>query len=316
MTKQFALVIGEALIDIVERPAIPLAEIPGGSPANVALTMARLGRDSLLHTWIGPDAHGEAIKRHLEASGVRLTALSRGAERTSTAHARIGADNAATYDFTVEWAPAALPPLTPPPLVVHIGSFSAVAAPGDQVVAEAIRDCRASSTITYDPNVRPQLMGEAAAARAAISRLVALADVVKVSDEDLAWVAGDPAVDVETTARAWLDLGPAIVVVTRGKAGALALAANGARVEVAADPTVQVVDTVGAGDSFMGGLNDALWRAGLLGADRRAALRSVDADVLQALLQRAAAVADITVSRAGANPPTAAEVDAALAPHD
>lgn len=316
MTEQYALVIGEALIDIVERPTTPVTEIPGGSPANVALTMARLGRDSILHTWIGADAHGEAIKRHLGASGVRLTAASQGAARTSTARARIGADNAATYAFAVDWNPAPVPPLTPPPLLVHVGSFSAVAAPGGQVVADAVRQGRQDSTITYDPNIRPQLLGEAAVARRGIADLVALADVVKVSDEDLAWVADDPTVDVEAAARAWLELGPAIVVVTRGKAGALALSASGARVEVAADPTVQVVDTVGAGDSFMGGLNDALWRAGLLGAARRQALRAVDADVLQALIQRAAAVADITVARAGANPPTAAELDAALAPDD
>ncbi|WP_371151610.1 carbohydrate kinase family protein [Buchananella felis] len=311
----YALVVGEALIDIVEAQGTS-KEIPGGSPANVALTLSRLGHESLLHTWLGDDARGKAIDQHLGASGVRLTPSSFGAERTSTALAKIGSTGAATYVFDVEWAPVPLPAGAEPPVLVHTGSIAAVLAPGADVVERILADHRATSTITYDPNARPQLMGDAASARLTVERLVALADLVKVSDEDLAWLLGvpmDTAEQVESAARQWLELGPAIVVVTRGKHGALAVAASGACVQVPANPAVKVLDTVGAGDSFMGGLNSALWREGLLGAENRAALRQVDQTQLASIVELAAAVADITVSRAGANPPTAAELDAALA---
>ena len=108
--------------------------------------------------------------------------------------------------------------------------------------------------------------------------------------------------------RGWLGLGAAVVVVTRGKAGALALTSSGLRLEVPADPSVVVADTVGAGDSFMGGLEDALWSEGLVGADRRQALHAVDEETLERIVRHAAAIADITVSRAGANPPIRAEL--------
>lgn len=311
----YALVVGEALIDIVEAQGTS-KEIPGGSPANVALTLSRLGHESLLHTCLGDDPRGDLIKQHLAASGVRLTESSFNAANTSTALARIGSTGAATYEFDVDWAPAHLPTNAQPPVLVHTGSIAAVLAPGADVVAQILSDHRATSTITYDPNARPQLMGDAASARLIVERLVGLSDLVKVSDEDLSWLLGLPmetAEDVEAAARRWLELGPAIVVVTRGKHGALAVAASGAAVRVPANPDVKVVDTVGAGDSFMGGLNSALWREGLLGAENRAALREVDQTQLASIVERAAAVADITVSRAGANPPTAAELDAALA---
>ncbi|MGM7422243.1 PfkB family carbohydrate kinase, partial [Cellulosimicrobium sp. CpK407] len=163
------------------------------------------------------------------------------------------------------------------------------------------------ATITYDPNARPALMGDPADARARIEALVALADVVKVSDEDLAWLV--PGTDPVAVARDWLALGPALVVVTYGGEGALALTAAGEQRVTA--PRVEVVDTVGAGDSFMGALLDGLWDAGLLGADRRDALRAVDTATLTRLLERCAAVAAVTVSRAGANPPRRAELTTA-----
>ena len=138
-------------------------------------------------------------------------------------------------------------------------------------------------------------------------RLIGLSDLVKCSDEDIEWLYGKDA-QVEEVLRGWLGLGAAVVVVTRGKAGALALTSSGLRLEVPADPSVVVADTVGAGDSFMGGLEDALWSEGLVGADRRQALHAVDEETLERIVRHAAAIADITVSRAGANPPTRAEL--------
>ncbi|WP_010614393.1 PfkB family carbohydrate kinase, partial [Actinomyces oris] len=254
-----ALVIGEALVDVVIHPGQEPVDIPGGSPANVALGLARLGRDAELHCWIGTDERGQAVRSHLEASGVRLAPGADGAARTSTAQATIGEDRAATYVFDLDWNPPR-PALDErqAPLLVHTGSIAAILAPGATTVEQVLRETRATSTIAYDPNARPQLMGEPEDAREVVERLVGLSDLVKCSDEDIAWLYGEGA-DLETVLRSWLEKGAAVVVVTRGKQGALALSASGVRLEVPADPNVVVADTVGAGDSFMGGLEDALW---------------------------------------------------------
>ncbi|WP_136313241.1 carbohydrate kinase family protein [Actinomyces procaprae] len=306
-----ALVIGEALVDVVIHPGQPAQDIPGGSPANVALGLSRLGRDAELDCWIGTDARGQAVREHLEASGVRLTPGSHGAARTSTAQATIGANRAATYVFDLDWNPP-FPQRaegTAAPLLVHTGSIAAILEPGAATVERVLSEFRATSTICYDPNARPQLMGTPEQARTQVERLISLADLVKCSDEDIEWFYGEDA-DIEEVARGWLKLGAAVVVVTRGKQGSLAVTASGLRMEVPADPTVVVSDTVGAGDSFMGGLEDGIWAEGLVGADQREALRNIDAAALERVLRHAAAIADITVSRAGANPPTRAELDA------
>ncbi|WP_370445316.1 PfkB family carbohydrate kinase [Miniimonas sp. S16] len=221
------------------------------------------------------------------------------AAATSVATARLDEHGAASYEFDVEWR---VPMGTVPgggTLAVHTGSIAAVLEPGASDVRALVSQARATATVTYDPNARPALMGEPAGARARIEAFVALADVVKVSDEDLAWLV--PGADSVAAARDWLALGPALVVVTFGGKGAVAVTAAGAQ-HVAA-PHVRVIDTVGAGDSFMGALLDGLWDAGLLGAENRAALRAIDCSTLRTLLERCVAVAAITVSRAGANPP-------------
>ncbi|WP_159625052.1 PfkB family carbohydrate kinase [Actinomyces sp. zg296] len=305
-----ALVIGEALVDVVIHPGAEPVDIPGGSPANVALGLARLGRDAELDCWIADDERGRAIRSHLVSDGVRLTPGSDGAERTSTAQATIGEDRAATYVFDLDWNPP-YPAPAEPPILVHTGSIAAILEPGALTVEQVLRDFRASATVCYDPNARPQLMGEPGEARAIVERLVALSDLVKCSDEDVAWFYDiDEADDhaLEGVLEGWLRTGPAIVVVTRGKRGALALTSSGLRLEVPADPGVVVADTVGAGDSFMGGLEDGLWSEGLVGAHRREALRAIDADALERVVRHASRIADITVSRAGANPPTRAEL--------
>ncbi|MCA5892429.1 carbohydrate kinase [Isoptericola sp. NEAU-Y5] len=293
------LAVGEALVDVVHRPDGTSAEHPGGSLANVALTLGRLGRDVRLATWLGADARGDAVRSWLGESHVEAAPGSDGAARTSVAQATLDASGAATYEFDLEWRVPAGVATDAGTLAVHTGSIAAVLEPGATDVRRLVEAARATSTITYDPNARPALMGDAADARPRIEELVALADVVKVSDEDLAWLV--PGADPLDAARAWLRSGPAIVVVTCGGSGATALTEAG-EVTVAA-PAVDVVDTVGAGDSFMGALLDWLWGAGLLGAARRDALRGIDRDATARMLTRAAAVAAVTVSRAGANPP-------------
>ncbi|MBX9244182.1 carbohydrate kinase [Actinotalea ferrariae] len=301
-----ALVVGEALVDAVRAADGSVEEHPGGSPANVALGLARLGREVDLLTWIGDDERGAMIRRHLEASGVAVAPGSDSASRTSVATAVLDADGAATYDFDLSWhVPErwASPPAAP--LVVHTGSIAAVLEPGGADVANILAAHRDSATLTYDPNLRPSLMPPPEETRPVVEALVAMADVVKVSDEDLAWL--EPGSVPVEVARRWAASGPALVVVTRGGEGATAITAA-FELDIAAPP-VTVADTVGAGDSFMGGLIDGLWSAGLLGADRRTALRDVDEVTLRSLLSRCAEIAAITVSRPGANPPTVAELE-------
>jgi fructokinase len=299
------LVVGEALVDIVERADGLLAEHPGGSPANVALGLARLGRSVRLLTRIGADRRGLAIRGHLESSGVTLLPGSVTDAVTSTATALIDEQGVASYVFDLDWdlpVDVALGAYR----ALHTGSIAAFLAPGGDAVVRLVEQAVGRVTVSYDPNARPRLMGAPDVARARVEHLVALSDVVKVSDEDLAWLA--PGEDVATVAAQWLSTGPAIVVVTLGGAGSIGLVAAG-RVDVAA-PSIDVVDTVGAGDSFMSGLLDHLAGADLLGADRRQTLRDLSTQDVEAMLVHAARIAAITCSRAGANPPTRSDLTA------
>jgi fructokinase len=307
MTQDRALVLGEALIDAVVRADGSVDRHPGGSPMNVAIGLGRLGRQIDLLSWLADDADGALIRAHLEASAVRLLTGATGPDRTSVATAHLDPTGAATYVFDLAWdLPEQYPGQDDPPLVVHTGSIAALLPPGAARVERELARHRATSTLTYDPNVRPSIIGPAAANRPAVERLVGGVDVVKVSDEDLTWLY--PGQDPAQVAEQWARSGPGLVVVTLGGDGALARTADGVAVRIGATP-VRVADTVGAGDSFMGGLIDGLWSAGLLGADRRAALRAVPAEVVEQILRRCARIAAITVSRPGANPPTSAELD-------
>ncbi|GGM15379.1 carbohydrate kinase [Promicromonospora citrea] len=307
------LAVGEALVDQVRRPDGSTADHPGGSIANVALTLGRLGRRVRLATWLGRDERGDLVRGWLAESDVRLVDGSDGAERTSVAAATLDENGSATYDFDLTWqVPDAARPEDGgsgddgPTLAVHTGSIAAMLEPGAGQVRGLLESARSSATTTYDPNARPAIMGDAAEVRPRVEELVALSDVVKVSDEDLEWLY--PGTDPVEVARRWQAGTPALVVVTLGGKGAVAVSAGG-EVEVQA-PRVEVVDTVGAGDSFMGALIDGLWEHDLLGAARRDALRSVDAATVRTLLEGCVAVAAVTVSRAGANPPRREEISA------
>jgi fructokinase len=304
------LVVGEALVDIVRRSDGSTAEHPGGSPANVALGLGRLGLTVSLLSRFGPDARGEAVAGRLRASGVDVVDGTRTPEPTSTATAVLDERGAATYTFDLDWRlpPAAeLEALLASARALHTGSIAAFLPPGGETVLELARAAAGRTTVSYDPNARPVLMGEPAVARRRVEQFVAAADVVKVSDEDLAWLA--PGEEPARVAEGWRELGPAIVVVTRGGEGATGVCAAG-RVDVETPP-VEVVDTVGAGDAFMSGLLDALATADLLGVERAGALRDLDTSGLAAALRHATRVAAVTCSRPGADPPTRAELAAA-----
>jgi fructokinase len=302
-------VIGESLVDIISDPhreAPPQAH-PGGSPLNVAVGTARLGLATTLVTHYAGDPYGDMIEEHLSANGV--AAIMGGAAPTSTATALLGPDGGATYAFNISWDinGAVLPALeaVQDSKHVHTGSIAAVVAPGDQATLALLAAATGHATISYDPNCRPGISPDVAAARAQAERFVAASDIVKASDEDLAWLYPDRT--PEETLAAWLELGPAIVAVTRGAAGPAILSRRG-RVEMPA-ATITVADTVGAGDSFMAALISGLDQLSALGAGGRQRLQALTVDELRALAGYANRAAAITCSRPGANPPRTAELD-------
>ncbi|MES9506965.1 carbohydrate kinase [Streptomyces sp. NPDC000609] len=301
------LVIGECVADIVRLPGAADQVHPGGSPANVAYGLARLGHGATLLTQLGRDGNGRLIRDHLTGAGVEVRTDDATAPTPSAAVTLDGAGRAA-YTFEIGWTLGPVS-LDRPPHHVHTGSIAAVMEPGAATVLGAVESLRTAVTVSYDPNVRPELMGDHASAVRRVERCVALSDVVKASDEDLEWLY--PGQEPERVAERWLATGPAVVLVTRGGDGALAVLPGG-RVTVDALPT-EVVDTVGAGDAFMSGTLHALAAHGLLGADGRERLRSLDRARTADVLRHAAASAAVTVARAGANPPDVAELAAALA---
>ncbi|BBY45880.1 carbohydrate kinase family protein [Mycolicibacterium celeriflavum] len=304
---QRALVIGEALIDIVSRAGEVNDEHVGGSPLNVAVGLARLDRDVDFLTHIGDDERGRRIVDYVEAAGVQLVTGSTDAARTPTALATIDEHGSAQYDFDIEWQLTGTPEVGPP-LVLHTGSIATVLEPGCLATAALLETYHPSATVTFDPNVRPGLIEDADAARSRIDRIIERCDVVKVSDEDLRWI--DPDRPPEQIARTWLTLGPSVVAVTMGAQGAFAVCAQGmVRVPVF---QVDVVDTVGAGDAFMTGLVDALWSLGLLGAERRRDLARIGTEALTSVVRTAALSSALTVSRPGADLPDRSSRDAAL----
>jgi fructokinase len=301
-------VIGESLVDIISNPHRPSAvqAHPGGSPLNVAVGAARLGLQTTLVTHFAGDPYGLLIEEHLVSNGVSV--INGGTTPTSTAKATLGPDGAAEYTFAITWEihGGSLPALAAVEASTHVhaGSIATVLPPGDQATLVLVEAARKHATISYDPNCRPAISPDAAATRRQAERFVAASDIVKASDEDLRWLYPDRSPD--ETLHAWLELGAAIVALTRGASGPVVLSAAG-RVEMAAEP-ITVADTVGAGDSFMAGLISGLAQLGALGSGGRQRLQTLSLDQLSALAAYANRAAGITCSRQGANPPRAAEL--------
>ncbi|MHA3834459.1 carbohydrate kinase family protein [Terrabacter sp. AAH1] len=306
-TPVHTLVIGEALVDAVTTPGGATEEHVGGSPANVAFGLAALDHPVDLATWIATDERGRRIEDVCRERGVALTAGSQGAPFTSVAYATLDDTGAATYVFDLEWQVASVPGLTAYGHV-HTGSIGAVLEPGGSQVREILAVARGlGATVSYDPNARPALMGLPEQARRTIEESIRLADLVKVSDEDIAWLC--PGESEDDVLRGWAKLGPSVIVMTRGGEGAVVRVSRTGEQQALPAPHVDVVDTVGAGDSFMAGLVSGLLDAGLLGGpESRARLQQAGlADVLPAV-ERALATGALTVGRAGAHAPTRSDL--------
>lgn len=285
-------VVGEALVDIVESDGTAVGH-PGGGPANVALGLARQGVPARLLTWLARDAHGAMVAEHLEASGVRVEEASFSASRTPTATAHLRTDGSASYTFDLEWD---LPDASAPAAAaaVHTGSIAAFLSPGAAKV-RALIEAAAAPVISFDPNIRPALVPPHPETLAMCERLLTQATLVKLSDEDAEWLwPGMPPADVLRTI---LSFGPRLAAITRGGEGAM-LATADHTVEVPA-PRVEVVDTIGAGDTFMASMLASVVAHGDAPYDR---------DDLVSFGTRAAAAAAVTVSRAGADLPWTREL--------
>jgi fructokinase len=290
-------VVGEALMDLIpiNGERVPMV---GGGPANTAKAVARLGYTTQFIGGISSDEFGSAIEYELVRSGVDLSLALRGDLPTALAIATIDSHGLAKYDFELDgttsfafhssWLPSGEPD------VIHIGSVATMLEPGASELLNWAEE--KTVPIVFDPNVRPSIQGDKGLYRAAIERWIGVSTIVKLSEDDLIWLYGD-----ELIVSSWLNSGPELVIVTRAEKGLTAYG-TGFTVDVPAS-TVDVVDTVGAGDTI-----GALVVEGVLihGAN---ALRG---EVLRSVLVRATKAASITCSRAGANPPWKGELDLAL----
>ena len=291
------MVVGEALIDVVTT-SHDKTEHPGGSPANVAYGLGRLGVRTGLLTAIAPDARGDSIEEHLRSAGVILLPGSKTLTRTASATATLEPDGSARYDFDVTWdlAPAA-PAYVPK--ILHTGSIATFLEPGAGAVRSLLEQAHRQCMITYDPNIRPALLGSHAEAKATFEELVPLTDVVKLSDEDAQWLY--PQKSLDETAAHILGLGTGLTVITKGAEGSQ-FTTSAAKISIPAVKS-KVADTIGAGDSYMSAL--------ILGLLTRGTEGFAPA-VLEQLGHTAAAAAAITVQRPGATPPTLEELNFAI----
>ena len=302
---------GEALIDMLPRTATTgeaaFAPYAGGAVFNTAIALGRLGAPSAFFSGVSTDMLGEILADTLAASKVDTRYLARSNRPTTVAFVKL-VDGQATYAFYDEntaglmLSQADLPALPAEVGTLFFGGISLVNDPAASTYAALqARECAARVTM-IDPNIRPGFIaGKEAAYRARIEGMIACADIVKLSDEDLHWLMG--AGEIEPLARAVLAKGPKLVFITEGAAGARAITATQNRFVAARKVTV--ADTVGAGDTFNAGALCALHEAGALTKARIAALTDAELDAALTLGVQAAAV---TVSRAGANPPWRAEL--------
>jgi fructokinase len=302
------LVSGEALVDLIPDREKENAydAVLGGSPYNVAIGLGRLGAATSFVSRLSQDANGEALAAALGAAKVGLKLTARDPAPTPLAFVMRGtAQTGARYAFYLDGTAYDGPWPFPSELPVgarhlHVGSFSAVERHSESVVA-AMRIARESVTVSFDPNIRPLVTPDRDRIVALVERQVALAHIVKASDEDLDWLYPDR--EPEATIAAWARLGPDFCVVTRGGEGAVAYL--GERRLSAPAPRVNVVDTVGAGDSFTSALIAAMDFDMALGRGKGA----VSLADLARWLAFAATASAITCTRKGSDPPTREEVE-------
>jgi fructokinase len=308
-------VIGEAIIDLIpgDQPQTFHA-VPGGSPYNVAVGLTRLGHQTTLMARLADNAFGRLLREHAQAEGIDLGAAPRAIEPSTLAVVSLDDAAQASYDFYVEgtadwqWTAQEIGRAPNATAVLHFGSIASWTPPGDARILELAQQMRRRGDVlvSYDPNVRPGLLADHRNGQRMIERAVRLAQLVKASADDITWLyPGQAPADV---ARHWLRLGAAIVVITSSADGADAFTAHGLSVHRPARD-ITVVDTVGAGDSFTAGMIGSLIRRNQYAP---ADLARCPAEQLSAVLDDAILVAALNCQRRGNDPPTLADVAAAL----
>ena len=296
---------GEALIDMLPRESTAgepaFAPYAGGAVFNTAIALGRLGAPSSFLSGLSTDLFGDVLRATLVASGVDTSHAILSNRPTTLAFVKLtnGQASYAFYDENTAGrliSPADLPDLPATITTMFFGGISLMVEPGGATY-EALMAREAPRRVTMiDPNIRPTFISDTATYRARIARMIAMADVVKLSDEDLHWLEGTG--DITALARGILVRGPKAVFITEGAAGARGITASD-EVFVAAQK-VTVADTVGAGDTFNAGVLASLHEAGAL---TKAALANLTADTIRDALTLGNRAAAITVSRPGANPP-------------
>jgi fructokinase len=297
------LVAGEALFDLWLEDG-EVRGRPGGGPFNTARTLGRLRRPVAYLGALSQDGFGRTLRQHLAHDGVAPDAIVDSALPSTLALADIGPGGNVRYGFWSDGTAsaslhpdAALAAIPDGIDVLHVGTLGLVFEPMAEALEAVVARLAPRALVVVDPNVRPAAITGEQAYRERLDRVLALATVVKVSDEDLAWLY--PGQAPEDAARGLLARGPGIVLLTRGADGAVVMTAGGERVVAA--PPVRVVDTIGAGDAFSGGF---------LAAWRPAAGGGVDLEAAAEAAAYGALVASMTCERAGASPPTLDEVEA------
>jgi len=285
------------LIDLIPgADGVRVAHV-GGGPANTAKALARLGHDVQFIDGISTDEYGVAARKELLDDEVKLDLALTSDKPTCLAIISLDAnggasyefkiDGTATFDFDLKWLPD---PSRYKPQVLHIGTLVTVIQPGADVLYDWAMQVAEFAPIVFDPNIRPSVMGDHDLYEAAVEKWAALSSVIKVSDDDMAWLY--PGQKHEDVAKRWISDGAALVVVTRGSQGIIGITAAGS-VEVDG-AKITVADTVGAGDTVGAIIVEAMIEKGIL---------ALTGDVLKAVLHRAAVAAGITCSRKGAQPP-------------
>lgn len=297
------LVVGESVIDLVEGPDGSRTPHPGGSPANVAVGLGRLGLDVTLATQLGDDRYGRLLTEHFADSNVHLAGNVIGPERTSAANVHLSRVGEASYTFDVSWNPG---PFDVPADVrlVHTGSFASQIGPGDELVDDVVTKLAPNALVSYDPNIRPSLLSSRASAVSRVEHFVAMSDLVKVSEGDLHWLYPDRR--PESIAYGFLKAGASIVVITSRDKGWRAYCRTGTIGET--NGARSVVDTIGAGDAFTAAIIAGLERHDLLDADKRVKLRDIDLVELEDIVALGARAAVLTVGKSGAEPPRRADL--------
>ncbi|MGV0878318.1 carbohydrate kinase [Martelella sp. FLE1502] len=301
---------GEALIDMLPRETTKgepaFSPYAGGAVCNTAVALARLGRPTGFFSGLSSDLMGDIIREKLDASNVDHSYVATSDRPTTLAFVKLvnGAASYAFYDENTAGrmiTEADLPEIGDDCSAMHFGAISLIPEPcGSTYEALLMREAE-NRVISLDPNIRTSFITDPDKHRARIERMAAKADILKFSDEDLDWFGLEGSLDDK--ARHWITAGASLVVVTRGGDSTIAYTAT-EKVEVPSEK-VEVVDTVGAGDTFDAGILASLDLAGLLTKDK---VKTLSADAIRDALALGAKAAAVTVSRAGANPPFAHEI--------